>query len=283
VRQAQKLEAVGRLAAGVVHEIHAPIQFVNDGVHFLSGATHDLMGLLQTHRQAMCSILEGGPVTKLAAQAAKAEAAADLGYLLENVPKAFENCSEGLKRVSTIVRSMKEFSHPDPRERTLVDLNATVQSTLAIAVNEYKYVADLTTDFGTLPHVLCFASDISRVVMNLVINAAHAVADAVKGQPGRGRIHVSTRLDGDRVLLSVSDSGSGIPEPIRERVFEPFFTTKEVGRGTGQGLAIARSVIAGKHRGEIWFETVVGQGTTFFVRLPLSGAECDSSSPPEFG
>jgi two-component system, NtrC family, sensor kinase len=268
VRQGERLEAVGRLTTGVVHEIDAPIQFVLEGVHFLREATEDLLALLEKHRAVLRSIRSGTLATDAAARAAAAEDETDLAYLLENMPKAFGACVDGLDRVAVIARSMKDFAAPDAREMVEVDLNQAIETTLTIAQNEYKYVAYLRTELGPLPPIRCHVGEVNQAVLNLVVNAAHAIADVVKGTDKKGRITVRTRLEGDDVIVSVSDTGGGIPEPIRNRIFEPFFTTKEAGKGVGQGLAVARSIVAGKHGGKLWFESVVGQGTTFFMRVP---------------
>jgi two-component system NtrC family sensor kinase len=167
---------------------------------------------------------------------------------------------------------MKEFAHPEQKEMAPVDLNHCIQSTLVVARNEYKYVADLETDFGEIPLVTCLAGEINQALLNIVVNAAHAIADVVKGTDKKGRITIRTRLSGDTVVVSVSDDGGGIPEAIRDRIFDPFFTTKEVGRGTGQGLSIARSVVFEKHGGKLTFETEMGKGTTFFIHLPIDGS-----------
>jgi signal transduction histidine kinase len=200
-----------------------------------------------------------------------AEAAADVPYLLDNVPKALERILDGLSRVTTIVRSMQSFAHPGSHEMVPVDLNRAIASTLVIARNEYKQVAELETDLGELPPVLCHVGDLNQAVLNIVINAAHAVGDKVNDRTGKGRISVKTRRAGDSVLISIGDTGGGIPASIRDRIFDPFFTTKEVGRGTGQGLAIARAVVD-KHRGTLSFDSEPGKGTTFYIRLPLSNS-----------
>jgi signal transduction histidine kinase len=229
----------------------------------------DLLALIGELGAVRRAVLEGAPAEAAARAAAAAEESLDLPYLVENLPKALARALDGLGRVATIARSMKEFAHPDPKEKELVDLNRSVQSTLTIARNEYKYVADVETDLGAIPPVLGHAGELNQALLNLVVNAAHAIGDAVRGSGRKGRIRVRTRVDGDAVVISVSDDGTGIPDEVRDRVFDPFFTTKEVGRGTGQGLAIARSVVVGKHGGELTFDTAPGRGTTFFVRLPI--------------
>jgi PAS domain S-box-containing protein len=272
LRQAQKLESVGRLASGVAHEINTPVQFVGDSVHFARDAIADLIRVLEAYRAVQRSVLDGSASVEAAEAAARVEEEADLSYLVENLPKAIERSLEGLERVATIVRSMKEFAHPDQKEMTSVDLNRAIESTLVIAKNEYKYVADVDVDFGDIPLVTCHGSEVNQVVLNIVVNAAHAIGDLVAGSERRGRIGIQTRRSGDFVVIRISDTGGGIPKDIRERVFDPFFTTKAVGKGTGQGLAIARSVVIEKHHGELSFETEEGHGTTFVIRLPVEGA-----------
>ena len=275
LRQAQKLESVGRLASGIAHEINTPIQYVGDNIHFVLNAMKDLTGLIEKYRIVQRSVLEGKPSLEAAARAKEAEDAADLPFLCEDVPKALESSLEGLGRVSAIVRSMKDFAHPDQKEKESVDLNAAILSTLTIACSEYKYVAEAVTDLGELPLVICHGGDLNQAILNLIVNGAHAIADVVEGTDTKGLITVRTRNLRDSVLISISDTGSGIKPEIRDHIFDPFFTTKEVGRGTGQGLAIAWSVVVEKHGGELTFETEVGEGTTFFIRLPIGG--CDRS------
>ena len=271
LRQSQKLEAVGRLASGVAHEINTPVQFVSDSVHFLRDATRDLIGALEKLRLLRRAVSASGTFAEETAAAAEAEEAADLDYLFENAPKAVERSLEGLKRVTTIVKSMKEFAHPDSAEMIAIDLNRAIESTLIIARNEYKYVADVETVFGALPLILCHAGEVNQAVLNIVVNAAHAIEERVKGTEKRGTISIKTSVEGELVVVAISDTGGGIPETIRDRIFDPFFTTKEVGKGTGQGLAIARSVVVDKHGGELSLVSEVGKGTTFFIRLPFAG------------
>jgi PAS domain S-box-containing protein len=272
LRQSQKLESVGRLAAGVAHEINTPVQFVNDSVHFVRDAVTDITRLIRAYR-AYCAEGAGSERRNGSETASlrEMEEAADIDYLLDNMPKALDRSLEGLSRVAAIVRSMKEFAHPDQREMAAVDLNQGIRSTLTIARNEYKYVADVETDFDDLPLVTCHGGDINQVVLNILINAAHAIADKVRGSGNRGRITVQTRRDDDSVVVTIADTGPGIPDQIREHIFDPFFTTKEVGRGTGQGLAIARSVVIEKHHGSLTFKSEVGVGTEFAIRLPIDG------------
>jgi two-component system NtrC family sensor kinase len=266
---AQKLESVGRLASGIAHEINTPIQFVSDNVLFVRRSLPGLLALVERYRELRVAAAAGTIERESLAALEAAELELDLGYLKENLPLALDQSAEGLLRVATLVRSMKEFAHPDQKEKVLADLNRALSTTLTVARNEYKYVADVETELGELPLVPCLVGELNQVFLNLVVNAAHAIEAALRGTQGRGTIRVSTRREGDAVVIAVSDTGTGIPEEIRGRVFEPFFTTKEVGKGTGQGLAIARSVVVDKHGGKLTFETAPGRGTTFFVRLPL--------------
>ena len=277
--QAQKLESVGRLAAGVAHEINTPVQFVSDSVLFVREAMDDLSDIVGKYRELRTATENnsGAGVAAAAKAAAEAEDEADLDYILENAPVALDRARDGLGRVAAIVRSMKEFAHPDRKEKAQVDINQAIGSTLVIASNEYKYVADVETDFAPLPPVNCYAGEINQVVLNLIVNAAHAISDVVKGTPAKGKIRVTTRVLDESIEIAVCDTGKGIPVEVRSRIFDPFFTTKEVGKGTGQGLSIARSVIVDKHGGSLHFETEVGKGTTFFIRLPISGATSASA------
>ncbi|MGH8517900.1 MAG: PAS domain-containing sensor histidine kinase [Panacagrimonas sp.] len=273
LRHAQKLEAVGRLASGVAHEINTPVQFVSDSCYFLRDGLADLQSLLGTYRESLERIA-GGDIAPQAAldHAREAERALDVDYLLENLPSAAERSLQGLERVATIVRSMKEFAHPDRKDKANADLNQAILSTLTIARNEYKYVAEVETDLGELPPVCCLLSEFNQAILNLVVNAAHAIGDTVQGSDRRGLIRIRTRYEAPHAVISIEDNGAGIPESIRDKIFDPFFTTKEIGKGTGQGLAIVRSVVVNKHQGTIGVHSTPGQGTTFVLRLPAEAA-----------
>ncbi len=272
LQQAQKLESVGRLAAGVAHEINTPIQFIGDSVQFMAQSIDDVIGVL-AKQQVIIGALEAGisPADLEDAVRAAKEAAdeADLGYIVDELPKAAARALDGVDRVGTIVRSMKVFAYPDKAEMAPVDLNQAITSTLTIARNEYRYVASVDTELGDLPPVTCFAGEINQVILNVIINAAQAIGE-IHAQTGtRGKITVKTATTCNHVVISVQDTGGGIPESARGRVFDPFFTTKDVGKGTGQGLAMAHSVIVDRHHGDLTFETTTGVGTTFYIRLPL--------------
>ncbi|MCX6833066.1 MAG: PAS domain S-box protein [candidate division Zixibacteria bacterium] len=277
LRQAQKLEAVGSLAAGIAHEINTPIQFVGDNIRFLADSFSGLMNVLEHHREyreKMAPLLDEH---KELQQLRDLDKQVDVDYLKTEIPLAVEQSLEGISRVSTIVRAMKDFSHPDEREMVLADINQMLDTTLTVARNELKYVADVAKDLAPdLPAIECFRNDLNQVFLNLLVNAAHAIGDVVSAEgQGRGTITVATRRDGDDVVVSISDTGSGIPEGIRDRIFDHFFTTKEVGKGTGQGLSIARSIVVEKHKGAITFDSEIGKGTTFYIRLPITKKEVE--------
>ena len=273
VRQSQKLESIGQLAAGIAHEINTPTQFIGGNIRFV----RDSFEALASFIRAAQALTEGDRVPEAAEldTLRRAAKAADLDYLLGELPKALEESLEGVERVARIVHAMKEFSHPGTAEMVMVNLNRAVESTVTVARNEWKYVADVELRLDpALPVVPCHPGDINQVVLNLVVNAAHAIADTDRVRKGgKGYIEISTRTDGRWVEIRVADTGVGIPEGIRQRIFDPFFTTKEVGKGTGQGLFVCHKVVTEKHGGVITFESEVGVGTTFAVRLPLQVPE----------
>jgi signal transduction histidine kinase len=268
--QGQKLESVGRVAAGVAHEINTSVQFISDSVRFVRHALRDLPHALADYRALAAGALSGRDVTAAAKKASETDEAADVDYFLKNAPEALDRALEGIGRVGSVAKSMTEFAHPDTQKAD-IDVNRAVRTTLNMARNEYKNVADLEAEFGEIPPVHCHAGDINQVVLNLVINAAHAINDVVEGTDQKGRITVRTRTFGGFVEISIGDTGDGIPESVRGRIFEPFVTTKEVGRGTGQGLALSRGIVTEKLQGSLHFDTETGKGTTFYIRLPVSG------------
>ena len=273
---AQKLEAVGQLAAGIAHEINTPMQYIGDSVYFLQGAFDDLRIAYERFQECVPIIRAAGGHEALLTAIEEAQEASDIAYLEAHVPRAFERTLEGIERVSSIVQAMREFAHPDQAEAMPADINRALQTALTVSRNEYKYVADIETEFGDLPPVICRLSEINQVLLNLIVNAAHAVEDVVRDTGERGVIGIRTEPHEGGVRISISDTGGGIPEDVQERVFEPFFTTKPVGKGTGQGLAIARAIVR-KHGGRLWLHSRVGEGTTFYIELSGHTA----GTPPE--
>jgi signal transduction histidine kinase len=270
LRHSQKLEAVGSLAAGIAHEINTPVQFVGDNIRFLRDAYMDLNKVREKYQRLReAAATDGNTERGLAEEVTEVERAVDVDYLMEEIPKAIEQSLDGVTRVATLVRAMKDFAHPEAKEKAAADINEALRSTLVVARNELKYVADVETDLGSVPPVICNIGELNQVFLNLLVNAAHAIAEAKKLTGAKGLIRVRTWTEANAVLISVSDTGSGIPENIRDKVFNPFFTTKAIGRGTGQGLAIARSIVVEMHGGTLTFKSAIGKGTTFYVRLPL--------------
>jgi PAS domain S-box-containing protein len=269
--QAQKLESIGQLAAGIAHEINTPTQYVGDNTRFLRDAFHDLEQLLETYAGVPAAIKAGVPADELITAMNAAAEEADLEYLKDEIPRAIHQSLEGVERVSKIVAAMKEFSHPGVAEKTAIDINRAIESTVTVARNEWKYVAELVMDLDhSMPPVPCLPGEFNQVVLNIIINAAHALGASMAGKESgeKGTITVCTHNLGDHAEIRISDTGTGIPESIRPRIFDPFFTTKDVGKGTGQGLAIAHSVIVDKHGGTLRFESEMGRGTTFIISLP---------------
>ncbi|MCD6335602.1 MAG: response regulator [Candidatus Latescibacteria bacterium] len=269
--QEQKLASVGQLAAGIAHEINTPIQYVGDNTRFFQESFNDISNVLEKYHRLLEATKAGAVPQELVEEMETAFEEADIAFLLEEIPTAIEQSLEGVDRVTKIVQAMRAFAHPGVSEKTSIDLNKAIESTITVARNEWKYVAEMETDFDSdLPLVPCLPDEFNQVILNIVLNAACAIADIVgDGSEGKGIITVSTRRKDDWAEIRIHDTGTGIPERVRSKVFDPFFTTKEVGKGTGQGLAIAHNVVVQKHGGTITFETETGKGTTFIIRLPI--------------
>ena len=267
------MASIGQLSAGIAHEINTPTQFVGDNTRFLQEAFEDLGQVLNAFEEFFHAVKNGESFEQLIEKVETTVEEADLEYLVEEIPKAINQTLEGVERVAKIVRSMKEFAHPGASEKAQVDINKAIESTVTVSRNEWKYVADVETDLDPdLPMVPCLAGDINQVFLNLLVNSAHAIEAAMGGKNnGKGKIRVATRKRNGWAEITITDTGTGIPESIRDRIFDPFFTTKEVGKGTGQGLSIAYNIVVEKHGGIIDFESTEGEGTTFMVRLPLKG------------
>lgn len=280
--QAQKLESIGRLAAGIAHEINTPAQYVNDNITYVCKEMEDVGRILIAHTAVASWLQSHPPVPKEVSEILEPISDIDHETLRREVPAALTDALDGMARITKIVRAMKSFSHPGGEKMAPTDLNQTIESTLIVCRNEWKYVAEMETHYaGDLPLVPCLRGDFSQVILNLVINAAHAIKSvlAATNSSQLGRITVTTLVNGGSAEVRIGDTGTGIPESARSHIFEPFFTTKEVGLGTGQGLAMARAVIVERHKGTLTFETEVGRGTTFIIRLPLQEEPRTPPSP----
>ncbi|MFQ5676092.1 MAG: PAS domain S-box protein [bacterium] len=270
--QAQKLESIGQLAAGIAHEINTPTQYVGDNARFLQVAFGRLKNVLHINHELLKAAKENAITKELIAEADSIVEDTKMTYIVDEIPIAIQETLDGVDRVANIVRAMKEYAHPDADEMTLTDINKALENTITVACNEWKYVAEMVTEFDpSLPLVPCLPGKLNQVFLNLIVNAVHAISDVVgDGSAGKGIIKVSTGYERDWVEIKISDSGTGIPEEFRPKIFDPFFTSKEVGKGTGQGLSISHNVIVEKHGGSITFETEIGKGTTFIIRLPIN-------------
>lgn len=270
LRHSQKLEAVGQLAAGIAHEINTPVQFVSDNLRFFSDAFEAFEKVLDAGQalHALASAVD--PMNSSVTAYENSIDDTDIEFFRDDIKSALGQSADGMERVATIVRAMKIFAHPGTGERTPADLNAAIESTIIVARNEFKFIANLNAELGELPLVPCFLGDVNQVFLNLLVNASHAISDRVGDTSDRGLITVRTFQDGAYAVVEISDTGTGIPNAAQAHIFEPFFTTKEVGRGTGQGLALAYSIITEVHGGLLTFTTEDGIGTTFTVRLPLT-------------
>lgn len=258
IYQQEKMASIGQLAAGVAHEINNPMGFITSNLGSLDkyvGRLAEYIGVVDQAMQGCCGGEQSAPV-------AEARKRLKIDLILEDAHQLIAESQDGASRVRRIVQDLKSFSRVDQAETALIDLNEALETTINIAWNELKYVAELTRDFGELPRIRCFPQQLNQVFLNLLVNAAQALGDT------RGQITISTRQDGDQVLVTISDTGCGMPEEVQRRIFEPFYTTKEVGKGTGLGLSISYDIIK-KHGGEITVESEVGRGTVFTVRLPV--------------
>jgi PAS domain S-box-containing protein len=267
----QKLESVGRLASGVAHEINTPMQFITDNTQFLRRAVTSLTDVLVAYRAVNETVASGNKPDETLALARAAEETNEMEYLLSEIPRTFDETMSGLQRVTHIIKSLKEFSHPNTTAKHAADLNKAINTTIAVSRHEWKYVAEVVTELDPdLPMIPLCIDEMNQVMLNLIVNAAHAIGDAIKVRgEAKGTITLRTKVDGESVLVEVQDNGTGIPESAQSHIFEPFFTTKGVGKGTGQGLAIIRTIVVKNHGGTIHFTTTPGKGTTFHIHLPM--------------
>jgi PAS domain S-box-containing protein len=258
--QARKLESIGQLAAGIAHEINSPLQYVGDNLKFIISGMEKIIACAEKHVEYMKRH-----------HPEECEKANDFPYLFEELPKAVSQSLEGVERVAHIIRSMKAFAHPGSGKKTPANINRTIENTATVTRNEWKYDCELALALDpSLPAVPCFEAEINQVLLNLIVNAVDAIKDAKKlGRIEKGTIVISTSHNEQFAIIRVQDNGTGVPENIRDRIFDPFFTTKDVGKGTGQGLAIGHNIIVQKHGGRFYLDTTYKNGAAFVIELPL--------------
>ncbi len=272
LNHSRKLEAVGQLAAGIAHEINTPTQYVGDNIHFMKDSLNSILLQFVKYRECLKSILNKTHDQNHIKSLLNEIDEDDIEFLLEEIPMAIDQSHEGIERISNIVKAMKEFSHPGTKEKQYININKAIETTITVARNEWKYISDIEKDFdSSLPLVPCIVDEFNQVILNLVINAVHAISEKLSDNTTeKGKITVSTLKNAQFVEIHITDTGAGIPESVQDKIFNPFFTTKEIGKGTGQGLAICYNVIVDKHNGSINFETKENEGTTFIVKLPIN-------------
>jgi PAS domain S-box-containing protein len=271
LEQSQRLQSIGTLAAGIAHEINSPLQFTNDNIDFITNAYKDIINLVNTYKNLLMTCHTDADKENARNTISKLEKKINIDFLINEMPDALSQTKDGIARIRKIVNAMKQYSHMNNEEKKPANINETLENAEIITRNEWKYHADVENNFAQdLPFITCYEPELNQVFMNLIVNAAHTTKDAVdKKMIERGRIEVSTSLKDNKILVSIKDNGLGIPNKIKDRVFDPFFTTKDVGKGTGQGLAMAHKTVVDRHGGKIWFETELNKGTTFYIEVPV--------------
>jgi PAS domain S-box-containing protein len=277
----QKMEAIGRLASGIAHEINTPIQYVGDNINYIQRAFTQCVDVLSQYRDFIVTHGEKVVTAEDEEEAASLWKLKKIEYYRNEVPKAIGESLDGIERVRKIVVAIREFSHPSEKEKKLADINQGILTTITISRNEWKYCAEMEADLDpNLPMVNCQIDEINQVILNMIVNAAHAIQDVLpENFVTKGTIRIATRRKKDNVVITVQDSGCGIPEGIQNRIFDPFFTTKDVNKGTGQGLAIAHNIIVNKHGGRISVQSKVGEGTTFEIEIPIESPQKRQDDP----
>ena len=263
------------MAAGIAHEINTPTQYLGDNTRFLKVALGKLQKVLLKYNDLLTAAKQNTLTKQLIAEVEAEIEKNKMEYILEQIPQAIEDSLNGIERVGKIVKAMKEYSHPGGDEKTPVDINKALENTITVCCNEWKYHANMEKNLDPgLPLVPCLPGELNQVFLNMIVNAAHAIADTVEEDSGKkGVIRVGTHYHGNCAEITISDTGTGIPNEYRSKIFDPFFTTKRVGKGTGQGLAISYNVVIEKHGGSITFDTEEGKGTTFVIRLPINSSK----------
>ncbi|MCA9280250.1 MAG: PAS domain-containing protein [Phycisphaeraceae bacterium] len=276
--QAQKLESIGQLAAGIAHEINTPAQYVGDNIRFIQGEFSNLLDVIDKYAAQLDRSGNSRSWEDRSNDIRQTLEELDYEFLREEIPNALDQSIEGVSRIAHIVRAMKDFSHPGSASKVPSDLNKAIESTTTVCSNRWKYVADLALELDpNLPPVPCLLSEFNQVMLNLIVNAADAIETNRQHELEKGSITIRSKLDGGSAVIEVTDTGGGMPEEVQCRIFDPFFTTKKVGKGTGQGLAISRDVIVEKHGGQLECRVQPKIGTTFCIRLPLTSSHKDAA------
>ncbi|MBA3582203.1 MAG: PAS domain-containing protein [Gammaproteobacteria bacterium] len=271
LQQSQKLESIGQLAAGIAHEINTPAQFVGDNIEFLKSSFDNYDKLIMASIELTKIIQSKDLFIDEVASVNNIIKEIDLGYLQEELPVALAQSKEGVQRISKIVSAMKAFSHPGSGEKELSDINKSIENTITVSRSEWRDVAEIVTHLDeNLPMVSCYIGEINQTVLNIIVNAAHAIGDTLSGKDISGEITISTQKIGADIEIRIADNGPGMPEAIMKKIFDPFFTTKVVGKGTGQGLSMARNCIVNRHGGDLNVKSEIGKGTEFIIRLPIT-------------
>lgn len=265
-RFSQKMEALGQLSAGIAHEINTPIQFVGDSIFFLKESIEDLQRGLKEFEE-LVDKKDSAKVQRIA----EINEMLDLDYLSERIPESIDRASQGIARVSEIIQAMKSFTRSESKQKALADINTAIESTLLVAGSEYKYNAQVDKDFGDIPQIYCYISDLSQVLLNMIVNSAHAIEERFGSTPADivGKIALTTRKVDNDIVITIWDNGSGIPSEVIDKIYDPFFTTKQVGKGTGQGLALVHRIICDGHNGKINVSSADNEGTQFEIILPI--------------
>ena len=266
-----KMESIGQLAAGIAHEINTPIQYLGDNINYLNRSFKILQELDELQRSVIDHEQNGTSREKEILEIQKIRVNKRVDNLFNEIPHAIEESLEGIERVRKIVLAIREFSHPSQKEMAFADINKAIRTTITISRNEWKYCADLETELEEdLPMVWCRIDELNQVLLNMIVNAVHAIQEKQKiSGSEKGKIIIKSWHSGKMASISISDTGCGIKEDIVNRIFDPFFTTKDVGKGTGQGLYLAHNIIVNNHHGTILVNTAMNVGTTFTLELPI--------------
>ena len=269
--RSQKLEAIGLLAAGIAHEINTPTQFIHTNVEFLAEAFNDCSEVVNQISIVTKGLKEGKPRSELLQEVLDDFDQNEFAEMREEVQDALNGTLEGVERITRIVDSMRYFSHPGSDKKELLDINNAIEHAITVSKNEWKYYADIVTDLdANLPQILGYSAPLNQVLLNIIVNAAQAISDSIGDSPERkGKISISTQQADKMVEIRIVDNGPGIDEKVIPNIFDPFFTTKKIGKGTGQGLALAHSVVVDKHEGSIEVKSRLGEGATFIIQLPI--------------